>query len=52
LVHFFQFWYHAPRKIWQPWSSCEQSSFLLENKNYFNIYVCTVFALWPLLRRL
>jgi hypothetical protein len=18
LVHFFQFWYHAPRKIWQP----------------------------------
>jgi hypothetical protein len=18
-VHFFLFWYHAPRKIWQPW---------------------------------
>jgi hypothetical protein len=18
-VHFFGFWYHAPRKIWQPW---------------------------------
>jgi hypothetical protein len=20
LVHFFLFWYHVPRKIWQPWS--------------------------------
>jgi hypothetical protein len=19
LVHFFPFWYHVPRKIWQPW---------------------------------
>jgi hypothetical protein len=19
LVHFFRFWYHLPRKIWQPW---------------------------------
>jgi hypothetical protein len=19
LVHFSQFWYHVPRKIWQPW---------------------------------
>jgi hypothetical protein len=19
LVHFFRFWYHVPRKIWQPW---------------------------------
>jgi hypothetical protein len=19
LVHFFQFWYHVPRKLWQPW---------------------------------
>jgi hypothetical protein len=21
LVHFFGFWYHVPRKIWQPWPS-------------------------------
>jgi hypothetical protein len=19
LLHYFSFWYHAPRKIWQPW---------------------------------
>jgi hypothetical protein len=22
LVHFFRFWYHVPRKIWQPCSKC------------------------------
>jgi hypothetical protein len=21
LVHFFPFWYHVPRKIWQPWAA-------------------------------
>jgi hypothetical protein len=24
LVHFFRFWYHVPRKIWQPW--CKERS--------------------------
>jgi hypothetical protein len=22
LVHIFRFWYHVPRKIWQPWYKC------------------------------
>jgi hypothetical protein len=26
LVHFFQFWYHAPRKFWQPCTQYAESS--------------------------
>jgi hypothetical protein len=26
LVHFFRFWYHVPRKIWQPCSSKQEES--------------------------
>jgi hypothetical protein len=28
LVHFFLFWYHVPRKIWQPWRAHVWSHFL------------------------
>jgi hypothetical protein len=28
LVGLFQFWYHAPRKIWQPWSAVTDYSWL------------------------
>jgi hypothetical protein len=27
-VHFSRFWYHAPRKIWQPWLGlCTEAAF-------------------------
>jgi hypothetical protein len=28
LVHFFQLWYHAPRKMWQPWTLKGELCFL------------------------
>jgi hypothetical protein len=29
LIHFFRFWYHVPRKIWQPCAAPPKKSFLL-----------------------
>jgi hypothetical protein len=32
LVHFFRFWYHVPRKIWQPWSVDWDKSFTFRRR--------------------
>jgi hypothetical protein len=41
-VHFFLFWCHAPRKIWQPWSQLitrNEGSFVGRKKNFFFLKV-------------
>jgi hypothetical protein len=43
LVHFFRFWYHVPRKIWQPWSVKTRTAcvvVVLAAGNSIGLYFC------------
>jgi hypothetical protein len=40
LVHFFRFWYHVPRKIWQPCLTCVGKGLIFSPFDSFFFFCC------------